>query len=322
MSQIPVVDLGPVLAGADTAPVVVELRQALAGVGFLRVVGHGVPAALVDAAYATMDQVAALPDDQRRALIRPRASQRGLFEQIDPRGQVLNRAFQFITYEDLPAAEADDAVGGHPDYFVPNVWPDEIPGFRAAWQRYAEATRALARTLMALFARALDLPADHFAEPFAKDVTLFSANFYPPRPVDPDGPAVVLTPHADSGGLTVLHQRGDYEGLQIRGRDGEWITVPRDDEAFVINIGHLLSRWTNGRYPATVHRVVSGPTATAQRRSIAMFFLPNVDTVIAPLPTMIGADGPRFDPVTAYDWQRQFMERYVLTKTYAEPVSA
>jgi isopenicillin N synthase-like dioxygenase len=197
-----------------------------------------------------------------------------------------------------------------------------MPGFRATWRRYAEATRELARTLMSLFAQALQLPADHFAAPFAKDVTLFSANFYPPQPARADHEDVLLVPHADSGGLTVLHQRGDYEGLQIRGLDGEWITVPLRDDAFVINIGHLLSRWTNGRYPATVHRVVAGPTPANQRQSIAMFFLPSVDTVVAPVPTRVGADGPRFEPVTAYDWQRQFMEKYVLTNTYAEPANA
>jgi isopenicillin N synthase-like dioxygenase len=322
MSQIPVVDLGPVLAGASPAPTVAALRQALTEVGFLQVVGHGVTAALVEDAYATMDQVAALPDDQRRALVRPRASQRGLFEEVDGDGRVLNRALQFITYDDLAAAEADGAVGGHPDYFVPNVWPEPLPEFRAVWQRYAAATRALARTLMSLFAQALDLPADFFAEPFAKDVTLFSANFYPPQPVDAAHEDVLLRPHADSGGLTVLHQRGDYQGLQIRGLDGAWITVPLRDDAFVINIGHLLSRWTNGRYPASVHRVVAGPTPAHQRRSIAMFFLPNVDTVVAPVPTMVGAEGPRFEPVSAYDWQRQFMETYVLTKNYAEPAKA
>ncbi|MDT3442455.1 MULTISPECIES: isopenicillin N synthase family oxygenase [unclassified Pseudofrankia] len=326
MSQIPVVNLGPALtgasAGAGAAPVVAELRRALADVGFLQVVGHGVPAALVDAAYATMDQVAALPDDERRALVRPRASQRGLFEQIDGQGRVLNRALQFITYDDLTAAEADGAVGGHPDYFVPNVWPEQLPGFKATWQRYAEATRELARTLMSLFAQALELPADYFAAPFAKDVTLFSANFYPPQPADADHEDVLLVAHADSGGLTVLHQRGDYEGLQLRGLDGEWITVPVRADAFVINIGHLLSRWTNGRYPATVHRVVAGPAPADQRQSIATFFLPNVDTVVTPVPTMVGAEGSRFEPITAYDWQRQFMEKYVLTKTYAEPATA
>jgi isopenicillin N synthase-like dioxygenase len=323
MTAIPVIDIGPVLAGADATPVVAEFRHALTEVGFLQIVGHGLDPALVEGAYSSMAQIAALPEEERRALVRPRASSRGLFEEIDDRGRVLNRALQFITYDDLAAAEADDAVGGHPDYFVPNVWPEQLPGFRTTWKDYGEAARALARVLMSLFARALELPADYFDEPFGKDVTLFSVNLYPPQPVDDDyHEDVILNPHADSGGLTVLHQRGDYEGLQVRGRDGGWVTVPLRDDAFVINIGHLMSRWTNGRFPATVHRVVAGPTPAEQRQSIAMFFLPNVDQVVAPVPTTVGAEGPRFEPISAYDWQQQFMKEVVLINSYAEPANA
>ena len=319
---IPLIDVSPALSGGDRTGVVAQLRAALTEVGFLQVVGHGLDPALVQAAYESMDLVAALPEDERRALVRPRASSRGLFERIDDQGRVLNRALQFITYDDLAAAEADDAVGGHPDYFVPNVWPEQLPGFRTTWKAYGLAARELARELMSLFAEALELPADFFEEPFSKDVTLFSVNLYPPQPVDDDyHEDVVLNPHADSGGLTVLHQRGDYEGLQVRARDGGWVTVPLKDDAFVINIGHLMSRWTNGRFPATVHRVVAGPTTANSRQSIAMFFLPNVDQVVAPVATTVGAEGPRFAPISAYDWQHQFMRDNVLNQAYAEPVT-
>ncbi|GAA4330653.1 isopenicillin N synthase family dioxygenase [Klenkia terrae] len=318
--QIPVVDVAPALSGGDPTAVVAQLRHALTEVGFLQVVGHGLDPALVDAAYAAMDQIAALPDAERRALVRPRAGSRGLFEEVDDRGRVLNRALQFITYDDLAAAEADDAVGGHPDYFVPNVWPEQLSGFRTTWKAYGDAARTVARELMGLFALALDLPRDFFEEPFSKDVTLFSVNLYPPQPVDEDYfEDVILNPHADSGGLTVLHQRGTYEGLQVREAGGGWVTVPLREDAFVINIGHLMSRWTNGRFPATVHRVVAGPDTSAERQSIAMFFLPNVDQVVSPVPTTVGAEGPRFAPISAYDWQQQFMREVVLVNTYAEP---
>jgi isopenicillin N synthase-like dioxygenase len=323
MNEIPVIDLAPVLAGADPTRVVDELRYALTEVGFFQVVGHGLDRALLEAAYESMAQIAALPDADRRALMRPRAQSRGLHDEIDQEGRVLHRSLQFITYDDLAAAQADDAVGGHPDYFVPNVWPEMLPGFRIAWKQYGLAARGLARQLMSLFARTLDLPPDFFEEPFAKDVTLFSVNLYPPQPVDEDYyEDVILNPHADSGGLTVLHQRGDYEGLQVRGRDGGWSTVPFYDDAFVINIGHLLSRWTNGRYPAVVHRVMAGPTTANQRQSIAMFFLPNLDQVVSPVATTVGAEGPRFDPISTYDWQLQFMKEYVLIRSYAEPAGA
>jgi hypothetical protein len=49
------------------------------------------------------------------------------------------------------------------------------------------------------------------------------------------------------------------------------------------------------------------------RSSIATFFLPNIDEVIAPLPGT-AVDGALYEPISTYDWQHQFMTKYVLTR--------
>jgi isopenicillin N synthase-like dioxygenase len=241
-----------------------------------------------------------------------------MFEMMDDSGRVLQRAFQFMPYDDLDEAYAAGAVGTHPDYFTPNVWPED-PSFRQTWAEYGSATRQLAHTLMSLFARAFGLPGDYFAEAFAHDVSLFSANWYPRQPVSDGQDRELLYGHPDSGVLTVLHQRGSYEGLQVRDRDGSWITMPLLADAFVINIGELMSRWTNGAWPATVHRVIAGPAPTSSRSSIAMFFLPNLDEVIAPLPPTLEQTPARYEPISVYDWQRQFMAEYILSRYDWEP---
>jgi isopenicillin N synthase-like dioxygenase len=119
---------------------------------------------------------------------------------------------------------------------------------------------------------------------------------------------ILTRPHADSGVLTILHQQGSYQGLQVLARDGSWVDVPVLPEAFVINIGNLMHRWTNGVWPATMHRVVASGDPEASRASIVTFYLPAVDTVIAPLPTMVGPDGPVFEPVMQYDWEGQYIK--------------
>jgi isopenicillin N synthase-like dioxygenase len=168
--------------------------------------------------------------------------------------------------------------------------------------------------LLRLFALGLDLPASYFDAAFVRDVTQFAYNFYPTRPrAEPEEPAtepLVIGPaHADSGGLTVLHQRGTYEGLQVLTLDGDWVAVPVVPDAFVINIGELMHRWTNGVCLATVHRVVAGPSVDDQRESIVTFLLPEVDTVIAPLPSTVDVEGPRFEPVTPYDWEGEYLQK-------------
>jgi isopenicillin N synthase-like dioxygenase len=165
--------------------------------------------------------------------------------------------------------------------------------------------------LMELFARALGLSPGHFAPMLTHPVSDFAVNTYPAQParVSAD-PLLTFREHTDSGMLTVLHQRGDYAGLQVQGLDGDWVEVPVDPDALIINIGDLMSRWTNDRWPSTRHRVVAAPDATSTRASIATFHLPNVDAVIAPMEPFLGPDGPHYEPVTPYVWESMFLSRY------------
>jgi isopenicillin N synthase-like dioxygenase len=79
----------------------------------------------------------------------------------------------------------------------------------------------------------------------------------------------------------------------------EWIRVPTIDDAFVVNIGDLMARWTNERWVSTLHRVVAPAGETVPRRqSIAYFMNPNYDAGIRVLPTC-NSDGAASKPLTA-----------------------
>jgi isopenicillin N synthase-like dioxygenase len=63
-------------------------------------------------------------------------------------------------------------------------------------------------------------------------------------------------------------------GLQIQpragGADGAWFDVPPRHGAFIVNLGDLLERWTNGAFLSTRHRVIS--TSGRERFSMPFFF--------------------------------------------------
>lgn len=64
--------------------------------------------------------------------------------------------------------------------------------------------------------------------------------------------------HSDYGSITLLLTDG-VSGLEAY-HEGKWIPVPHKDGCLVINAGSLLESWTNGKIPATLHRV-AGPTS-------------------------------------------------------------
>jgi len=89
----------------------------------------------------------------------------------------------------------------------------------------------------------------------------------------------------------------------VQSRDGRWLDVHADPGSFVVNLGDMMARWTNDRWPATLHRVSIPPAdrATASRRQTIVFFHdPRPDAVIQCIPSCADpAYPPRYEPVTA-----------------------
>ena len=63
--EVPVLDLGPVNAGGDLAPLARELRHACETIGFFYVANHGIPAATFDGVFAATRRYFDLPEAQR-----------------------------------------------------------------------------------------------------------------------------------------------------------------------------------------------------------------------------------------------------------------
>lgn len=185
----------------------------------------------------------------------------------------------------------------------PNPWPDAalLPGFRSACEAYTQAMGALSRRLLVLFTRALGLAPDFFDAFMHQPVATLRLLHYPPPPADaarqPPG-QIGCGAHTDWGALTLLAQ-DDSGGLQVQPAGGHWLDVPPAPDAFVVNVGDMMQRWTNDRWPSTLHRVVHRRVGV-DRHSIAYFCDLDDSARIVPLPGCTSAESPaRYGPITA-----------------------
>ena len=93
----------------------------------------------------------------------------------------------------------------------------------------------------------------------------------------------------DYGLITLLYQ-DEVGGLEVRGTNNTWIPAKPMKDAILINAGDFLEIYTNGKLPATVHRVVIPPEEVKRktsRQSIVFFVHPDHETTIYPLPKFI-----------------------------------
>lgn len=277
--EIPVVSLadwsGP---GADRAAFADRLRAVCHEVGFLRVVDHGIDPGFLDAYFDALRAFFALPEATKAGIDKARSPwfrgwERVGAERTDAR---VDHREQVDVWSDLPPRTG--AV--HPTYLRlegPNQWPDDdLPTFRPLVERFQAEMGRLADELMAAMSIGLGLAADHLDDLFGTGrMSLVKLIHYPPTP--PDGAGV--NAHHDTGFLTLLWQHG-VGGLQVRNQQGDWVDVPVDDDALVVNLGEMLQAITGNYFVATTHRVV----ATEERYSSAYFHGPALTTPLVPLP--------------------------------------
>ena len=62
----------------------------------------------------------------------------------------------------------------------------------------------------------------------------------------------------------------------------------------------MLSRWTNGKYRSTMHRVLS--ISGRERYSCPFFFEPNFHTEVSCLPGCDDNEPPKYPPTTAGEY--------------------
>jgi isopenicillin N synthase-like dioxygenase len=301
--DIPVLDLGPYLAGAPGAAdrTAAALRYALEHVGFYFVVNHPVPPALIADVFAEARRFHALPLEDKLALRLDRHNIGYL-----PVASSVSRASTIDAVKKPNVVEAlflkRDRRADHPDVVAgvlfrgQNQWPANLPGFRERCLAYFDAMEAFCHRLLPLYARALDLPADFFDEPFREAQITLRLSHYPAirREADQYG----ISGHTDSGFMTLL-PNNDVEGLEIRPAGHDWTPAPSIPGSFVVNSGDILKRWTNDRFLSTEHRVRN--PETRDRYAVPYFFDPETHWPIECLPSCRSETNPPRYEATTYE---------------------
>ena len=306
-STIPLLDVAPYLAGEPGARerLGAELRWAFAKVGFYYLRGHGIPQSLIDTTFAQAARFHALPMERKLA-VEVNEDNVGYLPmkvgQFPGRQPSSNAAF-FLRRDREPN---DPLVLAKRRFHGLNQWPAELPGFRESALAYMQAMETLCRRLVPIYATALDLPPDAFDRAYAEPHLILRLTHYPPL-ASGEAASVSLTPHTDSGFMTLLAPN-PVPGLSILLPDGRWVDAPVVADAFVVNGGDILHRWTNERFLSTPHRVIN--RTGGDRYAIPFFCDPNHDTVIECLQSCRSAAHPsKYPPITFGDYAIWFARK-------------
>jgi isopenicillin N synthase-like dioxygenase len=291
MTAVPVVDLTPYYEGGDEGRRLVAeaLDAACRQIGFLGIVGHRVPPALVAQTRESVRGFFELPLHAKLAVKPPLSNGRGY---VPVEGETLSSTTAFVAAPDYKESFSIGPfdTGDEPYYryepsgiaFAPNVWPEQPARFAEDMRGYYRALNALAADLMTLTALAFGLPASWFEQCNSRPTSALRVLHYPPRPELGAG-QYPASPHTDYGTWTILSKRPGLTGLQAESVSGAWVDVIAPRDGFVVNVGDLLMRWTGGHWLSTLHRVVPVETAEAGgETSLVFFHQPNWDTVVYP----------------------------------------
>ena len=311
-ASLPIIDMAGLRSddAARRQAVGEAIRAACLDKGFFYLEGHGVAPELRAAALDAIAGFFALPLEEKLKADKAQSNCNRGYEKLG--GQSLNPAaaadLKEGYYIGLELAAGDPRVLAGKFNHGPNIWPAGQDRFRAVMEEYYAALLAAARLLMRGLALSLRLDEDAFDDFSRDELATLRLLHYPEQPADPGPGEMGAGAHTDFGTLTLLLQ-DDCGGLQVLDGDDGWIHADPIPDTFVVNLGDMVARWTNGTYRSTLHRVVN--VSGRDRYSIPFFYLGNPDVPIECIPTCLAeGETPKYPPTTV---ERHYAEMYEAT---------
>ena len=301
------------LDAPDSAPeLAIEIREACQNTGFFYVIGHGVSQELMTRLEKLSEEFFAQTIEIKRKIHMSLGglAWRGYFsvgEELTS-GTVDQKEGLYFGAEHSP--NHPKVLRGTPLHGA-NLFPD-IVDFRKTVLEYMKAMTNLGHRLMRGIALSLKLDPEYFRNQYRDEPTILFRIFnYPGFQSSETQSHWGVGEHTDYGILTILKQDCSG-GLQVK-TGQTWLAVPAIPGSFVINLGDMLERMTNGLYRSTPHRVQNQKNS---RLSWPFFFDPHFDAkvqTVIPKTTGTELESESWDGCNVHKFQGSYGE-YLLSK--------
>ena len=326
MTAIQTIDIGPFLSGVpgEREHVVAQVADACERTGFLIISGHGIDEQELSRVLSLTEAFFDLPQAEKdRWHPAGGAKQRG-YHGYETRGlaYTLDQDAPLDLRESLFLGPVDDHREHYAQIpqaaaaYAPNIYPDNPSALRESLIGLYRQLDRLSADLLRIFACALGLRDDFFADKIDRHFSIFACHHYPPLPAPPKPGQLRTGAHTDFGALTILAMTEATGGLEVctdDGGDDVWMPVQPAPGELVVNLGDMMARWTADAWVSTLHRVAN-PGAiedpASRRQTLGYFMHPNYDARIECLnPRGAGDVAQKYPPITAGEHIRMKIEK-------------
>ncbi|KAI4684469.1 uncharacterized protein J4E84_006459 [Alternaria hordeiaustralica] len=311
---LPIIDISPFMdpsssqkARSTTAS---AINAACINYGFFYLTGHGIPTTKLDEIIDLAREFFSLTIEEKNKIKRFDAGSpeggdgargyQGLGENVTGGLQDMQEAIDW--YRDWPADKREPGDGGPGSVKSlqgVNLWPEKPEQLRPVYEEYISRVKKVGEALVHAMGVALDLgpPPGEGATQSTQDEEIFLRNCsdsfwvmrmigYPPLTTPISGDENIdqfsCGAHTDYGCVTLLLTDPTPSSLQVLLKDGTtWLNADPLPGAFVVNIGDMIERWTNGLWKSTKHRVIH--RGERYRVSVPFFYEPNFEAWVEPL---------------------------------------
>lgn len=198
-ARIPTLDI--TRFDTDREAFVAELGAAYREWGFAGIRNHGIPQAQIDAAYDVFKRFFALPEGAKKRYHVPGSGGARGYTAFGVETAKDSKHFDLKEFWHIGREIPDDSK--YRDVMPPNLWPDEVPGFREHGYGLYQALDQLGSRVLSALALHIGLPETYFADKTDSGNSILRPIHYPPITAD-DIPNVRAGAHEDINLITLL----------------------------------------------------------------------------------------------------------------------